>query len=775
MNIVDIKSGSVKRAWWENGVGRTAIELVSGIILGLLLPRATVYGGLMPFGIGLAAAVTGPGTVLVFLATLMGYLLCGAAVSLRYMAALVAVAGIRWAVSGFRAVSRSILFPVTVSFSGLLITGAALLPGTSSSVSAILTIIAESLLGGGFAYFAALLWREIPYWGERQLSEQGQLSAIVLSAVIMMSLLTLNISGISPGRILCGMIILLAARCAHITGGTLVGVLMGASVVLATPDMAHLAPAFALGGALAGVFSEKGKIVSSLMYVVAVGIATVQASHETVIIIGLYEAMASCILFLAMPTVVGTAIERVFLKTRQLPQVKSSRQAVASKLAFAAKAMSEVVGTVDAVSCQLSTLALPEINNICREGTDEICRHCKRRVGCWETHFSAIMDSLNHAVPILRETGEVTPEKLYGYLKENCQNSEKIALSITSRYREFLVQESAFRRLQELRNSVNDQFDSMATMLSEFAQRLSFPEWSDTDTEKRIQNVLKRERVNVQTVSCLVNDQGRMTVEILLNGRYQPHDKDTFRRKLNEECGRRFCSPITEYAAGLTRISFVEKPKYRIAVGSAQIACKGESLCGDSYEIVRDSEGRQLLVLSDGMGSGGSAAVDSAMATGLAVRLLKAGFGYESMLKMVNTALMTKSEDESLATLDIVEVNLFNGNTSVLKAGAGASLLYSKGRISRIEDSSLPLGILRDLTFAQTRDRLVEGDMLIVMSDGVSNGGLDWVEEVVKIFDPHTDGRLSELAMTIAEKAQEFQGDDPDDITVLVAKVQAAI
>ena len=151
MNIVDLKSGTVKRPWWENGVGRTAIELVSGIILGLLLPRASVYGGLMPFGIGLTAAVTGPGTVLVFLATLMGYLLCGAAVSLRYVAALVAVAGIRWAVNGFRAVSRSILFPVTVSFSGLLITGAALLPGGTSPFGDILTIIAESLLGGGFA------------------------------------------------------------------------------------------------------------------------------------------------------------------------------------------------------------------------------------------------------------------------------------------------------------------------------------------------------------------------------------------------------------------------------------------------------------------------------------------------------------------------------------------------------------------------------------------------------------------------------------------------
>ena len=65
------------------------------------------------------------------------------------------------------------------------------------------------------------------------------------------------------------------------------------------------------------------------------------------------------------------------------------------------------------------------------------------------------------------------------------------------------------------------------------------------------------------------------------------------------------------------------------------------------------------------------------------MRLLTAGFGYESMLRMINTALITKSEDESLATLDIVDINLFTGDVRLHKAGAGASLLYSKDHAHR--------------------------------------------------------------------------------------------
>lgn len=761
---------AVRRAWWENGVGRTVIELSVGFVLGLLLPRAAVYEGLMPFGIGLVASVSGPGTVPVYLASLIGYLLQGGASSLRYIAALATVAGLRWAISGFRPLARSVVFPAAVAFVGVLLTGSALVLGITPTIDAVLTILSESLLAGGFAYFMTLLWREIPYFGERPLSDRGQLSAIVLSAVIMMALLSVEIGGISPARILCGVIILLAARCAYIQGGALVGTLMGTAVLLTSPDMAYTALAFALGGTLAGVFSSKGKWVSALIFLVSTAIATVQIPDEITVVIGLYEVAASCLLFLVMPSVVETVIERTFLKAKQLPEVNASRQATALKMEYAAKAMTEVVGTVDAISGQLASLGAPEIGSVCRDSAHEVCKSCKRRATCWDSHFSDIMDSLNHAATTLKEKGELTVQQFHGYLQKECRCAESMAIGLTTGYREFLVRESAFRRLNELRHSVNDQFDSMSTMLQEFAHRFAQPEWSDIETERRIRAALTKEKAEVQALSCRVNERGRMTVEILLDGNFHPHDKETFRRKIGEWCGRQFSAPVTEYAAGVTRISFTEQNRYRVAVGTAQIACKGERLCGDAYEIFRDSEGSQLVVLSDGMGSGGRAAVDSALAAGLTVRLRKAGFGYESMLKMINTALMAKSEDESLATLDIVDINLFSGEARLLKAGAGASLLYSGGRVSRMDESSLPLGILRELTFAETVDRLTDGDLLITMSDGVSNEGLTWVEDLIKEYENTTP--LGELAESIAQQARERQGDDHDDITVIVAQMQ---
>ena len=170
------------------------------------------------------------------------------------------------------------------------------------------------------------------------------------------------------------------------------------------------------------------------------------------------------------------------------------------------------------------------------------------------------------------------------------------------------------------------------------------------------------------------------------------------------------------------------------------------------------------------MGSGGRAAVDGAMASGLTSRLIQAGFGPESVLRMVNSALMVKSGDESLSTLDMVELDLFDGRMESRKAGAAPSLLCSMGRVSRIERSSLPVGILRDIAAERSEDTLVDGDLLVMLSDGAMAGGLEWIEEKLRAFDPKA-GEVKSLAEEIATEARRRQEGREDDVTVLVAQL----
>ena len=159
------------------------------------------------------------------------------------------------------------------------------------------------------------------------------------------------------------------------------------------------------------------------------------------------------------------------------------------------------------------------------------------------------------------------------------------------------------------------------------------------------------------------------------------------------------------------------------------------------------------------------------MAAGLATRLIQAGLAADSVLQLIKTALMVKSEDESLATLDIAAIDLYSGRIDSLKAGASTSLLRSMGRVSRIEQASMPIGILKEAAFARSHDTLVNGDILVLMSDGVVTHGLGWVEEWLRDFDDSKQG-MTRLAEEIAAEARRRQqGGHEDDITVIALQM----
>ena len=126
---------------------------------------------------------------------------------------------------------------------------------------------------------------------------------------------------------------------------------------------------------------------------------------------------------------------------------------------------------------------------------------------------------------------------------------------------------------------------------------------------------------------------------------------------------------------------------------SSQLTETGSKITGDAYRSLTTDTGRFVLILSDGMGTGGNAAVDSAMTSDLLRRLLEAGVGCDAALKIVNSALLLKSGEETLATADVAAVDLFTGRAEFYKAGAAPTFLVKNGRAGYVQSDSLPAGV----------------------------------------------------------------------------------
>ena len=179
--------------------------------------------------------------------------------------------------------------------------------------------------------------------------------------------------------------------------------------------------------------------------------------------------------------------------------------------------------------------------------------------------------------------------------------------------------------------------------------------------------------------------------------------------------------------------------------------------------------GHAVFLLSDGMGTGGRAAIDAAMTCGLLWQLMRAGFDADGAMGMVNGALMLRTEDETLSTVDCLCVDLFDGRAVLYKAGAASSFLRRYGEVTELRLDSLPLGIMERVDSASLELRLNAGDILLFVSDGViGEGSVGWIERILGDHDPERDD-LRSLAGRIVCSAP---GTGSDDVTALAIRLE---
>jgi len=217
-----------------------------------------------------------------------------------------------------------------------------------------------------------------------------------------------------------------------------------------------------------------------------------------------------------------------------------------------------------------------------------------------------------------------------------------------------------------------------------------------------------------------------------------------------------------------------ERAVYGIEYGAYQLSKFNQRSCGDYYDSFVDSKGYAYIILSDGMGSGSRARIDSAFACGMLVKLLRAGIGLPSALEIINNSLLVKSSDESFATLDICKIDLYSGKAELFKAGAAASYIRCNKRMVKAAGRGLPVGIGYKAVYESQSFVMGNSDMLIMASDGAELNE-KWLEHELtnKTF---TD--LNETAKVLAESARFAAGDDEthdknreDDISVIAVKL----
>lgn len=766
-----IAERTLRRYRKENAAqARMLIEAVVHFLLGILVCRGVIFINLAPFGASYIAAVPRKHLIWSVVGTSVGYIILNPSQPFRYVAVVIAIAVVRWTLEDIEFLSRSILYAPTIAFLPVFASGIAMMFVSTSTISYFSTVIIEALLAAGAAYFlkkSLLLVNE----GRHITSlNRSEMACIVLAGcVVMLSLGSIEVERVSFGRILSVAVIMVCARYGGAAGGAVAGVATGSIFGMTGSGYAFICAGYSFGGLIGGLFAVAGKLGVAVSFVICNTIMLLSAGDNAVMMPMFIETVIGSAVFLILPKEVERYITPLFLPSESTKGERSLRNSVVMRLDFASNALSNVSGCVNSVSRELKKLYAPDIETVYEGAVEDVCKNCGMRVYCWDRHKNTTREDFARLSAPLKSQGYVTESDVENLFSKKCCRQIEVADSINRGYGDYIGGLEASERVGEIRSMVAGQFTGLSDILGDLAAEIENYKSYDPDSSARVLEYLRREELMPVECSCMIDSNGRMSVEIQLANSKKPLRKNALAKDISSLCARCFDTPLVTEVGTQQRIVLNEIPVYDIEVGVFQHVYNRGKLCGDCVNCFSNGFGEFVALISDGMGTGGRAAVDSNMTVSIMTKLLKAGLSEDCALKVVNSALMIKSEDESLSTVDLMKIDLFSGKTVFNKAGAPYTYVKKSGHLLRKTATSLPVGILGDVKFSKEKVKLSGGDVAVMVSDGAFSEDEKWLEKLIRDFSSE---RCSDLAKEVVNEAIKRRGDGhDDDITAVVVRL----
>ncbi|MBR4123407.1 MAG: SpoIIE family protein phosphatase [Clostridia bacterium] len=737
---------------------------------GIITTRAIVLERLLPFGLSYLSGISSVFTPAAAIGVFLGYFFPACENSgFKYIAAMFAILAIKLLLSQYKKIVTNPLFLTLISSLGCLLVSVVALKSNDTNI---LDVLTESLLCGTGTYFTAKSFIVL----ERSpagLSSDELCSILITFSILIMGLNAFSITVISLGKILGILLILIASKYGGITSGAIAGIAVSMTIALSTAH-SNIGIALAFSGLVSGIFVTLSKYAQVAVIIIFSFLGAATLSDISLIGITIIETIIASVIYISMPRKAEIIFGKLFSAQPKLSMPRGYKKTLTMRLELASGALKDVSQTVEQVSRELAKINSPDFSSVITAIEQDACLGCNLRVHCWETKRSETVEAVLEMTKAVKQ-GEFSPETaLPTEFKGRCNRLARLGNATYKRYSEYASRIAAESRIDEVRSVVTDQFNGISSMLYDLSLDFKNDEQFDTVSAEKSAAALKNLGIHVEEASARIDKYSRMYLEFKL--KKTPEliiNKMQIMKTLSVVCDRDFDIPRVREVGADVFIVINERTDIKIDVGVKQIAANDSNMCGDAYRYFFDGKGHFIMILSDGMGTGGRAAVDGAMASGLMSRLIKAGFGYDCSLKILNSSMLFKSTDESLATLDIASIDLYTGQLRLYKAGAAPTIVRRSGKTGKAESTSLPAGILRDISFDKASVKCKVGDMVVLMSDGVTGTGTDWIRAEIEAW---REGDAQSLAERLCDSAKRRRNDNhEDDITVLVANLEKAI
>jgi len=554
-------------------------------------------------------------------------------------------------------------------------------------------------------------------------------------------------------------------------GGVGAGCLGGAIGGLACG--ASYSPLFALCGLAAGATKKKGT-VSSLMAAVGAGSAfAICAEGFSAFFVTLPALLWGGALYLPahrlgllrrLPFGTGEAVlteDGAVSAALSLRREEDSRQ----RLSALSEAMASLAGVFYALSNRLSTPGTYELRELCEGCFRRYCASCRRNGICWGKDYDRTADILNKLAKAVASHGTADAAYVPDDFVRLCPHASK-ALSEVNLAHARLLEQAARQNKTEV---FAMDYEALATLLAQASEE-------NAAAYQRDEELTQRARKAADGMGLVRNHlavYGTRRKYLVAGGISLSRVKlsaEEMKLAFGKACGCPFTVPEFRIEDRYVTMTATSAPVISCESARASQRKEEEEVNGDSAVVFENREGYFYTLISDGMGSGADAAITSRIACIFLEKLLSAGNRKNTVLTMLNHFIRQKNM-ECFATVDLLEVDLLTGEASFVKSGAAASYILRDGKLFKLESSSLPIGITREITAEEIRFSLLPDDLVVMISDGISQSFEDgaWLLELLsERIDPVAP--LSLIARRILDEAKA-KNSRSDDMTVSIVRV----
>lgn len=763
-------------------------------VVAFMISTVSILDGITIFGMAIFAAACSNGVVaaVVYVATLAGtffglgkdaflsYLLT----SLFFMALMLIVKP-RY---GEENKNEKMLLGKHLIFSVICVQAMALFSGRYL-VADLLTTIMEAIL----AYiFYKIFVNSIPVIqdirAKKAFTIEEVIGASLLVSIAISSLHNITIFDIGISEVLSILLVLVLGWKNGVLVGATTGLTMGVVLAIIGVGDNSLIATYALSGMIAGILNRFGKIGVIVGFVIGSGILIYMTNANIDTSIYLKEVLIASIGLLLMPKSIEINIKDMVQGTKLLPVTMGNILSAGKQTIYKLNSVSDAISEM-AKSYQEAAATIVD------EEADNIKKNKKIFIDEMLVSLETISDNILYDDLIDEENGIL--DEIFDVLIEKDEIEREDLIKIFENHNSYIVgaeedaaskamENSIFQVIKNInytykiskinfvwkqkaaqdKKSISDKLNVVSKVISNLADEMSNEEKIEQTGIAEIKILAKQKGIELEKVLINKQKNGKNIVKLQITNK----DRNTantmeniLSKALNDKMKYTGKEDIFE--------KYESEDKFKLEIGISRTTKTNSDASGDSSIQTKLKDGKYLLAISDGMGSGQVARNSSRKVINMLENLLTSGFEKDTSIELINTAMTTSVEDDMYATIDAAILDLYAGNIELIKNGACSTYIKAQTGVQIIKDASVPVGMSNHVKAVKYDKDLEDGDIIVLCTDGIQDSGEDnWLKNILERLQTENVQKIADII--IGEAIDNNFGIAKDDMTIIVARVR---